>query len=66
MEYWVFQPEENITAYEMARLIGKLKKIPKAEPHLLGVSDSVYDSLQNSHDTLRRHFQLYSPNGIYK
>lgn len=57
MEYWVFQPEENITAYELALITVKLKKIPKSLPLLMGISDSVYDSFPKE---LQRHFRLYS------
>ncbi len=60
MEYWVFQPKEDITAYEVAVLLMKLRKIPKTQLH--GVSDAVYDRLAN----LQRHFLLYSSQGIYK
>lgn len=66
-EYWIFQPQDNITVLELANLISKLKKIPKGKTrtylyNLLGVCDKVYDKMPQEY---KRHFIIFTPKGIY-
>jgi len=76
MEYWVFQPEANITALEIANMLGKLRKLivclniagrcgeAKDElKNLLCVNDKVYDEMLPE---CRRHFILYKEGTPYR
>jgi hypothetical protein len=60
LEYWVFQPQEDITAYELAVIVGKLKKIPFTRYQ--GIPYTTYDSMDKK---IRRHFHLFRKDGVY-
>ena len=69
MEYWIFQPEENITALELANMLGKFKKlnvymlVEDGLRNLLCVDDRTYDGMLPE---CRRHFTLYKDGRAYR
>jgi len=69
MEWWLFQPQADITVLELANLVSKLRRVPDGDspvsflPTLLGVNDAVYDDMSKEY---RRHFVLYHKDRVYQ
>lgn len=61
MEYWIFQPQTDITALEIANLLSKLRRIPQLTG-VVGVYDHVYDEMPKEY---RRHFRVHQRDNVY-
>jgi hypothetical protein len=67
MEYWIFQPQKDISTFELANLISKLNRIPhnwecQRVGNLLGVTDSTYDDMPKEY---KRHFVAYTKENLF-
>jgi hypothetical protein len=68
MEYWIFQPQPDITTLELANLVSKFTRIPhdwKCQKinNLLGVTDVEYDAMPKEY---KRHFVAYIQENLFK